>query len=314
MINKKKDGIAKYYIMLFFVVICWGASPSFTKYLYEFNSASIQSFASHVVAVLSLLVVCAKKLKDINFELIKTAGITGLILGIANILQKVGFQYTTPSSYAFLENLSAVVVPLLAIIVYRKRPTVLILISSIMCLLGCAVLCGFFSGMSLNGGDFLCALAGVFYGINIAVTGEKAKKFDSGLYILIQLTVGMIVSLITAIALNFIKINGVPLEPIKFTFRLDLILMMVGVILITNTLCWTLRTIALKHVDSTVVAITMPLSAVLTSIVSIFIGQEKYSNDLLIGALLILVATIASGLSDVFENKKKIQTSQSSEH
>ena len=306
----KNNGIIKYYLMLFFVVICWGATPSFTKYLYEFNSASIQSFVGHVVAVLSLLVVCAKKLKYINLELIKTAGITGLILGVANILQKIGFQYTTPSKYAFLENLSVVVVPMIAIIVYRKRPTFLILLSSITCLLGCAVLCGFFSGMSLGGGDFLCALAGAFYGINIAVTGEKAKKFDSGLYILIQLTVGMFVSLITAIMLNFIEVNGAPLEPMKFTFRLDLILIMVALVLITNTLCWILRTNALKHVDSTVVAITMPLSAVLTSVISIFIGQEEYSTELLIGALLILVATIASGLSDVFENKKLAKKSQ----
>ena len=305
MISNKKDGIAKYYLMLFFVVICWGASPSFTKYMYEFNSASIHSFASHVIAVISLALVCRKKLKYINLELIKTAGITGLILGIANILQKVGFQYTTPSNYAFLENLSVVVVPLIAIVVYKKKPTTLILLSSVLCLFGCTVLCGIFSGFSFNGGNLLCALAGAFYGINISVTGEKAKKFDSGLYILIQLTVGMIVSLVTAILLNFIKVNGVPLEPIKFSFRLDLILLMTAVVLITNTLCWILRTNALKRVDSTVVAITMPLSAVLTGIISICVGQESYSNELLFGALLILAATIASGLSDVFEKRKK---------
>lgn len=304
MISNKNDGIVKYYLMLFFVVICWGVGPTFTKYLYEFNSASIQSFASHFIAVISLMIVCRKKLKDINLELIKTAGITGLILGIANILQKVGFQYTTPSNYAFLENLSVVVVPFIAIIVYRKKPTLLILAASILCLFGCTVLCGVFSGFSFNGGNLLCALAGVFYGINISVTGEKAKKFDSGLYILIQLTVGMFVSLITAILLNFIEINGSPLEPIRFTFRLEIILLMTALVLISNTLCWILRTNALKRVDSTVVAITMPLSAVLTSVVSICIGQEEYSKELLIGALLILVATIISGLSDVFEKTK----------
>ena len=304
MIGSKNDGIVKYYVMLFCVVICWGLSPTFTKYLYEFNSASIQSFVSHVIAVISLAIVCRKKLKDINLQLIKTAGVTGLILGIANILQKVGFQYTTPSNYAFLENLSVVVVPFIAIIVYRKKPSVLIVFSSILCLLGCTVLCGIFSGFSFNGGNLLCALAGVFYGINISVTGEKAKKFDSGLYILIQLTVGMLVSLLTAIMLNFIKVNGTPLEPIRFTFRLDLILLLTAVVLVSNTLCWILRTNALKRVDSTVVAITMPLSAVLTSIISICIGQEEFSYELLIGALLVLVAAIASGLSDVFENKK----------
>lgn len=305
MINKKSDGIAKYYIMLFFVVFCWGVGPSFTKYMYNFNSASIYSFAGSCISVLSLALINVKKLKYINKDLLKTAGITGLILGIANILQKVGFQYTTPSNYAFLENLSVVVVPLLAIFVYRKKPTPLILLSSVLCLVGCAILCGLFNGLSLKGGDILCALAGVFYGVNISVTGEKAKKFDSGLYILIQLFVGMFVSLLTAISLNFIKVNGVPIEPIKFTFRLDLILMLIGVVLISSTLCWVLRTNALKRVDSTVVAITMPLSAVLTSIMSICVGQENFSINLLFGALFILVAVIISGLSDLLEYKRK---------
>ncbi len=303
MFKVNKESVPFNYAMLFLVIILWGISPLFTKYMYNFNSASIHTAFGQIVATLSLLFVNIKKLKRIDKDLLKTASVTGLILGVANILQKIGFQYTSPSNYAFLENLSVVVVPIFAFIFYKKSPNKLTMFASLLCLIGCAILCNLFDGFSLKGGDILCAFAGAFYGINIAVTGANAKKFDSGLYIMIQLAIGAIIALITAIVLNFVQINGKVLEPIRFSFRWDLILMCIAVILITNTLCWTLRTNALKVVDATVVAITMPLSAVLTSIFSVLTKQEVYSTNLLIGALLILLSSILSGLSDLKKPK-----------
>ncbi len=307
MLKINKDGVPFNYVMLFFVIIIWGISPIFTKYMYEYNSASIHTAFGQTIAALSLLLINIKKLKLINKDLLKTAGLTGFILGIANVLQKIGFQYTTPSNYAFLENLSVVVVPILGLILYKKRPNFLTILTCLLCLGGCAVLCNLFESFSLKGGDVLCALAGAFYGVNIVVTGANAKKFDSGLYIMIQMIVGALVAFITAVVLNFVVIDGKVLEPIRFTFRWDLILLCIAVVLISNTLCWTLRTNALKVVDATVVAITMPLSAVITSVVSVLSGQENYSTNLLIGAILILLSAIISGLIDVKKPKKQLQ-------
>ncbi|MBO5215644.1 MAG: DMT family transporter [Clostridia bacterium] len=308
MATNKNNSLTKHYVSLFFVVIAWGLSPLFTKYMYQYNSASIHTAFSQAVAVLSLLIINAKKLKFINKDLLKTAELTGFVLGLANILQKIGFQYTTPSNYAFLENLSVVVVPVLAFVIYKKRPTIMTVIACVACLVGCAVLCNLFSGFAIKSGDILCAIAGALYGVNIAVTGAKAKKFRPGLYILVQLTVGAIISLITALALNFITVNGAPLERMKFTFEWHLILMSIGVVLITNTLCWVLRTNALKHVNSTIVAVTMPLSAVITSVLSVALGQDKFSLSLGLGAGLIFIAVILSGVNDARDKRTQNYT------
>ena len=306
MTNFKNNNLAKQYVILAFVVIIWGVSPLFTKFMYNYNSASINTAFAQFISVISLLIVCRKKLKLINKELIKTAGLTGFILGIANVVHKIGYQYTTPTNYAFLENLQVVAVPIIAMFFFKKKPTFLTIFSCVLCLFGCGVLCGIFNGngFSIGMGDLLCSLGGIFYGINIAVTGAKVRKYDAGLYILIQLIVGTVIALITALVLNFIKVDGVALEPIKFTFRIEIILAIIAVVLISSTLCWILRTNAMKYVDATVVAIIMPLSAVITSVCSIIIGTETFSTNLLFGALLILIAVITSSLSDVFESKR----------
>ncbi len=306
MLKINKDSLLLNYGMLFFVIISWGVSPLFTNYMYKYNSAAIHTAVGQTFSVVTLLAIYAKKLKCINKELLLTAGGTGFILGVANILQKIGFQYTSPSNYAFLENLSVVVVPIIALIFYKKIPSILTIISCIICLVGCAFLCGLFNGFSLKIGDVLCALAGICYGVNISVTGSKAKKFDAGLYVLIQLIVGAIIAYVTAIALNFICINGKPIEPMKYTFRWDLILLCFLVVLITSTLCWTLRTKALRVVDSTVVALTMPLSSVITSVLSVLTHQEDYTPSLLIGGLLILFSLILSAVNNSLQQRKQI--------
>lgn len=290
------------YAGLIFVIFIWGLSPLITVYLHNFFSPTIRIAFGTFFCALSMLAISGKNILLLNKDYLKIALPTGLCMGLADILQKIGLLHTTPSHYAFLENLSVVVVPILLFFMIKKKPSSLTIIAAVLCLISCFILTGMLSGGAEIHwlGDTLCALAGVFYGVNIAVTGVHAKRFFVSLYLAIQLFVESVLSFVTAFALDITKI-----EPIMFTWDIKPILMNLGFVLVSLTLGWLIRTWAMKSVDPTVVAVMMPFSATVTVIASIILGQDAISTELIIGAVLGLAAIILSGLGDNKQTKNE---------
>ena len=160
-------------------------------------------------------------------------------------------------------------------------------------------------GFSLGIGQILCALAGVLYGFNIVGTGIFSKQTNASLYVFVQMCVYLVMSLITAIALNFIKIDGSPIEAIRFSWELTDILLIVLAGVVFSAGCWIARTIVMRYVKTTAVAIIMPFSAVITGIVSVLLGKDTLGLNLILGAVIGLIAAILSGLGDSLEEKRK---------
>lgn len=184
--------------------------------------------------------------------------------------------------------------------------------ASVICLLSSMILAGVFEvGLNLGTADILNALAGVFYGVNIAITGIYAKKLNASLYVMIQMFIQGIFSFAMAIAFNFIEIGNSPIDPFVFTPDILLILALIGVGILTNAVCWTVRTSAMKHVSASVVAVMMPFSAVITGVFAVIIGQDEATLSLLIGAVLGLAASLLSGLGDVADSKKQAEAQES---
>lgn len=309
--NSRKRIIA--YAGLFFVIFIWGLYPIFTSNLLEQYSPSIFTFTGSLISGIMLLIICIPRLNMLNKSYFKVAVPTGIFFALANLLQKIGLPYTTPTQYAFLENLSCVVVPVLLFIFIRKKPGTLTITASVLCLIGCFVLSGLdFSGggISFGKGEILCALAGAFYGVNIAATGAYAKKLYAPLYVMIQMWVNVVVSLIIAVVLNCVRVNGTPVEAIKFSWEWKYLLFLTALVLSVSALGWVIRTIALKYVNASVVAVMMPFSAVITGIVDVIIGTQFFTLNLLFGGLLVVVSSILSSVDDILENEKYRTQSQ----
>ena len=298
---KEKNGSiqANCYFNLCFVILIWGSTPVINPYLYKVFSPTICTCISALAAALSLVVMNFKKLNLITVDYLKIAIPTGIINSVASIVQKIGLLYTTPARYAFLENLSCVVVPLIMFLLVRKKPGIMKIIASVLCLFGCFMLAGADTTCGIGIGELLCSLSGVLYGINIALTAVYATKLISILYVLLHMIVHIIVSLVTAVSLNFIEIGGQPIEPIRFEWNFGLLAIIAAVAILSNTVCWILRTDAMKHIDATVVAVMMPFSAVVTGLVSVAFGLDCLSTDFVIGGIIVLVASILSGLGDL---------------
>ncbi len=305
--NSKNKSTLLAYLGIIAVVFIWGVIPTVKKALIGGHfSATIYSAVTTGAGAIALLLIFRRNLKKINLSYFKIAVPTGLVVGIAALLQAIAYKYdASPTKQAFLENLSCVVVPVLLFIMTRKKPSLLTVLACALCLASSFILGDIFTvGLSFGIADVLNALAGICYGINIAITGVHAKKYDAPLYVMIQLFMQAIVSVIVSVVFHFCTIGGEPIDTIVFAPDIWLILYVIGIGVLTNAVCWTMRTLSMKHISPNVVAVIMPFSAVVTGIVSVILGMDSLSDTLVIGGILGLVASLISSASDMMENKR----------
>ena len=308
--RNEKQNVIIAYVYLFLVVFLWGVCPLFSKYLLEYFSPSMFSAIGCTISAISLLIICIPNLKQLNAKYFLTALPLGFFIGLASLLQKIGLQYTTPAKYSFLENLSCISVPILLFLFTKKKPNLLTIIASLLCLLATFLL----SGITLSGdgatfkiGEILCALSGILYGVNIAGTGVFAKDLYTPLYIMIQMWVQAISLFIISFVLNSITVNGAPIQALKYTLDFKIIMALALLFLFSNTLCWILRTSAMKQISASVVAVITPVSAIITTTFSIIVGYDAISPSLIISAIIFVGASILSSVGDNKDRKKLLE-------
>lgn len=255
-------------------------------------------------SALFFLIMSRKKLKFLDRRYLKIALPICLLNALANVLQRIGLQYTTPANYAFFEHLSCVVVPVMMFVFVRKKITMLHVVAGICCLTGCFVLCGLdvSSGIFVLGiGDALCIIAGVLIGICVAAIGAFTKDLDTTLFMLLYMACYFLVSLLMAVGLDCVRIDGVPMEQAVFTPHLPLLLLVIVFGLVDIAICWLLRTEAIRNIDPVTVATVSPFSAVITGTVSVLAGIDRFSSNLVVGGALIMVAVL---LPEILNGRK----------
>ncbi len=299
----KKQGI--YYFYLSLVIVIWGVIPLINAvYFYDYFSATAFTAICSLLIAVSFTLISWKSFKLLNKKYLAVAVVTGLCYSLAELSQRIGLQYTTPSMYAFLENTSCIVVPVLMLVMFRKKPNWLTILSCLTCLVGCFILNGADTNGGFGIGEILCGLAGVLYAGNMVGTGTYGKELHIPLLLMIQRWIHTVMSVAVMLVLHFVKVDGVPLEAIKVTFNAPVLILLALNALGSGTLCWLLRTIATTKLDVTFIAVAMPISAVITLVLSVLCGTDALTSSLIIGAVLIFVAVVLSGLGDVSEQKK----------
>lgn len=305
-LNKK----AISYFGLLFVVFIWGSAPLLTLHFYKYYSPTIRLCFAELVLLVTYVLLSKKRVRRFNIDYIKVGVPTGLFLIIANMCQKIGLMYTTPARYAFLENLSCITVPIIMYFLTKKKPSITTVISCFVCLASVFVLNGMsFDRNSWGIGEILCAVAGLLYGFNIAVTGVYAKKLIAPMYLAVQSFVGLIVTFVFSLILNQVTVvsdDGIikPIEEIMFSFKLEHVALTIILTVVSSALCWIIRTNSMKHIDASIIAVIMPFSAVITSVLSVAFGKDCLNMNLILGSILGVLAILLSTYDDIFKLKK----------
>lgn len=287
-------------IGLILVVVLWGIAPVISDYLFVHGLSSpalltaVRGLLS--VGVMLVIIIATKKYKLINKSYLICIP-AGIFLGAAYLFQFIGLKYTTPAKNTFLESFSCFAVPLTMFILVKEKPNWVTVLSVVGCLIGSFVLCAeqitFSKGNIL--GDVLSACGGIFFGIDIAFTKVFAKGKDPLVYVFFQL----IILTIMGFAYAF------PFEKVAFSWGYVNLTHVFILGVICTALCWVLRTACIANVSAVACAVLMPMSAVVCTIVSIFVGTDKFSWYVIGGGLIITLSIVLDGIYDARMDKKQ---------
>lgn len=265
------------------VTIIWGggfaASDMALETLTPFQIMAVRFF----IAAVLMTFLGRKQIPTITREEVRCGFWLGTALFAGFALQIIGLQYTTASKNAFLTATNVVMVPFIALVIYRKKIETRSLIGAGMAIVGAGIL-SLQSDFSISLGDGLTLLCAVGFAFQIFLTGEYVGRIRPSVLNFLQMTTACLLSLI-----GLAVTGGFHFHP---SAKSMLAVLYLGVI--STTVCYLLQTVSQKYVDETKSAIILSMESVFGMLFSVLLLHENVTRRMVIGSVMILAAVLVS--------------------
>ena len=278
-----KDSTKKYLgiLGLLTVTIIWGggfvASDIALATLTPFQIMFIRFFIAAVI----MTALGKDSIKSVTREEIKCGAMLGSALFGGFALQIIALQYTTPSKNAFLTATNVVIVPFIALVIYKKKIPVKSLVGAGMAILSLQ------SDFSMGIGDLMTLACAVCFALQIFLTGEFVGKIRPTVLNFLQMTTAFVLSGVGLI------VTG----SFRFKPSMESLLAVLYLGIVSTTITYLLQTISQKYVDETKSAIILSMEAVFGTIFSVILLHETVTVRMITGSVLILAAVLVSEVS-----------------
>lgn len=271
--------------LIVLVALFWGSTYFLTKMavaeLEPFNLTALRFGTAFVITALFFF----KRIRKADRTVIKYSIILGVLAVIAVLSMTFGVQYTTASNAGFLISLSVVMIPLISVVVLKKRIKAKLLLSVILATIGIVCLT-LNEQLTINKGDILCILCAASFAVQVLIMERIPKSADSVAIGALQLGITAMVNFILSFFLE------------NFTVPSDLKVWGVIVILgvFCTAFCYIIQIYALKNTSAIQAGIILSLEPVFSAIFAyIFLG-ELLSKQGYIGAILLFISVILAGI------------------
>ena len=284
-------------IGLFIVAIIWGSGFVGTRLALDGGLTALQVVTLRfLVASLLISIVFFKNIKqNINKEAIKAGIILGFFLFTSFLLQTKGLVYTTPSKNAFLTAVNVVIVPFIGFAVYKRKLDKIGIMSSIMTLVGIAVL-SLQADLKVNLGDALTLGGAFLFAFHIFFTSEFVNKHDAFVLTSVQFITTFILAFISQFVFGEGSYQNVTMSGYMGSIYLGLF---------STGICFLMQTICQSIVDETRSAIILSTEAVFGTIFSVIILSEIITARMVIGSVIIFTSIIiAETKPNIFKSRK----------
>lgn len=228
-----------------------------------------------------------------NFRINKREAMILAILGICYALSSeflfIGYDFLTPGIASTVLFIYPVIVALIMFFFYKEKLTKLSVVSLLLAFAGVIVLCLKGNGLEINfAGLGIVMLSSLFYALYMVIV-NKSKLKMSGFKLTFY---SMLFTSLFFMGKSVIghQSFGIPSMTIFINFLIFAFLTTV-----ISSLC---LVYAIKSIGSTPVAILGALEPVVAVMVSVFMFNEKFTVNLLIGITLILLGVILNVISD----------------
>ncbi len=294
-------------IALIFATMVWGATFVIVKESLQDISPMIFIAFRFLIAFVLIVPFIFKYKAQFTREGIIGGSILGVILFLGFATQTVGLQLTTATRSAFLTSSSVVMVPVLQVIIEKKRPANgtligvgLVFIGILMLSSGGNSILTFLAdiGANFNFGDFLTLLCAVSFAAYIVYLDYVSQR--SGFWPIFVMQIVITAALAFLFAFIF-DITG--FEPLRFHLSDNALFGLSYTALITTLLTTAILTKYQKALAPAKAGIIYALEPIFASIIAFFVLNEKISNFGLIGSLLIFLGLITSETFDLAVQK-----------
>lgn len=272
-------------LMLLVVTLFWGSSYIFMKMglgtLGEFNLIALRFGLAFCLAA----VLFHKRLRSVDAKTLKYGALLGfLLLGVFTCIT-FGLKTTTTSNAGFLVALTVIFVPMIDVLVFKKRVAPPQVFGSILAIAGIGLLT-LNATLTIQPGDFLCILAAVFYAVQILVTGKAVKTSDS-------LTIGI---LQLGFAGGFALVLSSLFETPSLPSNLPVWIAILALGILCSACGFILQPVAQKYTSPTRTGLIFSLEPVFAALFGYWFAGEQLSVQGYTGAALVLLGIIASEL------------------
>ncbi len=217
----------------------------------------------------------------------------GIAFFLANATQQVGLLATTVTNAGFLTALYVVFVPLITLVILRKRQAAIIWPASGLALGGIFLLSG--GSLSvLNWGDWLTIVSAVFWSLHVILVGRIAGQY--GMPYTLAAAQFLIAGLIGMIAHWFIPLPGInePALTIQALTASAPQILYSG--LIAGGFAFTLQVIAQQKTSAAATAILLSSESLFAAALAALLLGERLSSIGYLGGLMIFAAILLIGL------------------
>ncbi len=263
---------------------------------FGFNGFRMLIAALALVPVVLLFERKADYSKPRIISTVKYGSLAGVILFSASCLQQFGIELTGESGKAgFITSLYLIFVPLIAFLIFRERPALLVLAAMPFAVCGLYFL-SFSDGFgSVHIGDLLVLACSVLYAIHIIVLDKSSKGVNPLLFSAVQFLVAGILSLLCGFIFGTVTAEGVGKTAFPIVFC--------GIFSVA--IAYTCQLLGQKNGNPTVCALFCSMEALFAVIAECIIEAHLPTYKMVIGCVLMLVAVVLAQLpNDIFKRKK----------
>ncbi len=291
-------------IALLFNTLIWGGTFAMIKNAFTDISPLLFLGLRFGLAALIFFPFVYSHLRKTNKQTLIAGSVLGFFYFAGFTAQSLGLNLTTATKSGFITGTFVVFIPILQLIIERRRPKWFNMISVFLVLVGLIMLSSkgenvldFIKqlGSDFNFGDLLTLLCALLFAFQVVYVDVFTKKFDYLPMVFVQLLItglgGFILSFIFSVA---------SLETIKLTINTTVITAILYTAIFASIIATVIQLKFQKIVSPTKAGVIFSIEPIFAAVFAYFLLSEKISNFGLIGCVLIFIGLI---VSEVFSIK-----------
>lgn len=271
--------------MLVAMALIWGYSFLTMKTVLDTVPTFMLLACRFLLSAVIMFIIFRKRIKaHFNREYLGFGVLMGCVIWSAYAAQTLGLVDTTPGKNAFLTGTYCILVPFIALILFKERVTKWHIASALLCLVGVGFVA--LDNFSIQMGDLMTLVGAVFFAVDMAVVGHIGRTRD--------------VSVLTSWMFLFVGLFSLAATT-AFEPRVpagqwtpEIVGQLVFLAVVCTTIGLLLQNQALSHVPPATGSLLLSLESPSGVLFSVLMAGEVLTGKLIFGFVLIFLSIVLS--------------------